>query len=592
MAFDVLQKRHSGLYWYLVTLPSVRSPNYIDVINRLCSELAEESAESKGRFTTSRLGDRLQELAKESPGDQVWRALSYACKYHMSDSGPFAYGPYAPMFVIPNGDNLHRVFPVPLDQVESELLDVWAVYASNETLHPMPRARMADLLWVRKHGDRGKWIKVAVEAYKKAAEIPEVEMVERGEMLARAVAICQESRSQDANLKAGTLATLAGLAKESVDSSVDSFGVAGRALIVLIDAGYPCEAILTDAMRKFDSDPWRASDLRALAIKASPDQATQRQLQAERIEVFESAADLSAGTRRVSLLEHARSIASSVDDSSEVERLNGLIQRTDIQGDMRRIEASSTIDESIIRSVVEPITGDDALPDALSRFAQHLTPNLSDEVMEQNMGQMAETAPLTTLIDRVHFGPDGTAVYLPSGSAERHLADIGQQRAQVIVFSAGLFGQPVLQDLDKRYGMGPLNLAACFSPVMPQEAVDTIIAAHERWQAQDHHSAVALLWPAIERIARSVCLPHGLTTASWKSASFPRTRPLGQLLKELAPHIEDNYAKYLDAALVDGWALNLRNLYAHRHSPSVDHGIAYGILFHTVCVLRHISSSI
>jgi hypothetical protein len=569
----------------------MRSSNYTHVINRACSELAEESARDDGHFTTSRLGDRLQEIVKESPDDLVRRALSFACNYHMGEGGPFAYGPYEPMFVFPQGGDQYNVFPLPLDQVGTEVLDVWAGYASDEALHPIPRARMADLLWVRKHGDRAKWIKVAVEAYTVAAAIPEVHVVERGHMLARAVAICQESRNQDEELKADALGALAGLARETIDSPGDSFGVVARALIALIDAGYPCEEIFADAMRKYDSDPWRASDLRALAIKASPEQANQRRLQAERIRAFESAADLAAGLRRVSLLEDARSVASSIGDSSEVERLSGLIQRTDIQSDMERVEVSSTIEEEDIRAVIEPITGDDTLAEALDRFAQYLTPDLSVEAMEQQMSELAEAAPLQTLIGRMHFGPDGIAVSLPSGSPERHTADIGHQRAQVIICWSGLFGQPALQDLDKRYGMGPSNLVACFSPVMPQEAVDAIVASHEHWRARDYRSAVAVLWPAIEQMVRSVCLASGLTTASWKSASFPRTRSLGELLKDLAPHIDNDYASYLDAALVDGWALNLRNLYAHGYTPGVDHGIAYGILFHVVCVLRQICNA-
>lgn len=569
----------------------MQSSNYMHVINRACSELAEESAGDDGHFTTSSLGDRLQEIAKEFPDDQVWRALSIACNYHMDKGGPFAYGPYAPVFVIPKGGDRYSVFPLPLDQVETEVLDVWAVCASDEALHPIPRARMADLLWVRKHGDRAKWIKVAVAAYTVAAAIPEVHVVERGHMLARAVAICQESRNQDENLKADALAALAELTQESIDSPVDSFGVVARALIALIDAGYPCEEILADAMRKYDSDPWRASDLRALAIKASPEVADHRRLQAERIQAFESAADLAAGLRRVSLLEEARSIASSIGDSREIERLNGLIQRTDFRGDMERVEVSSTIEEEDIRAVIEPITGDDTLSEALDRFAQHLTPDLSVEAMERIVSGLAEAAPLQAFSGRLHLGPEGTAVSLPSGSPERHTADIGHQRAQEIAFSAGFFGQLVLEDMHKRYGMGPSDLVACFSPVMPREAVDAIVAAHEHWQARDNRSAVAVLWPAIEQVVRSVCLAHGLTTASWKSASFPRTRPLGELLEDLAPHIDDDYARYLHAALVDGWALNLRNLYAHGHTPSVDHGIAYGILFHIVCVLRQISNA-
>lgn len=558
----------------------------------MCSELAELNAQGDRPFITSKLGDRLQELSKESPGDQVWRALSYACNYHLGGSGPFAYGPYAPMFVLPKDGDQYSVFPTPLDRIESDVLGVWAAHASVEEMHPMPRARIADLLWVRKYGDRAKWIKIAVGAHMMAAAIPEVHMVERGEMLGRAVAICQESGNQDSKLRADALTALAELAEESISSTDERFGVVARALMTLMGAGYPCEALLAAAMRKYDSDPWRASDLRALAIKASTGQHEQRRLQAERIEAFENTADQALGLRRVALLENARSIASSIGDHGEVERLNGLIQRTDVEGDMKSVEFSAAIDEDVMRTVFESIVGDDSLSEALDRFAQYLTPNLSDEVMEQIMSEIAQTAPLQTLIGRVAFGPDGTAVSLPSGSPERRTADIGRHRAQKIVCSAGLLGQPVLRDLDERYGMGSSNLIAGFGPVMPQESVDAIVAAHERWQARDNRSAVALLWPAIEQIVRGLCLALGLTTASRQSASFPRTRTLGELLKDLAPHMDDTYATYLDAALVDGWALNLRNLYAHGHASGVDHGMAYGILFHIVCALRQISSSI
>lgn len=568
------------------------SPNYIDVINRMCSELAEVSLQGDRPFTTSTLGDRLQELSKESPGDRVWRALSYACNYHLGGSGPFTFGPYEPMFVFPADGNQYNVFPEPLDRVESDLLEVWAVHANAEEMHPMPRARIADLLWVRRHGDRAKWIEVAVGAYTTAAAIPEVHVVERGAMLSRAVAICQESRNQDSRLRADALTALAELVEESISSTDERFGVVAGALTTLIDAGYPCEMLIASAIRKYDSDPWRASDLRALAIKAKPDQDYQQRLQAERIEAFENAADQAVGLRRVALLENARSIASSINDRGEVERLSGLIQRVDVERDMESMEVSATIDEDVMRTVIEPVVGDDNLSEALGRLAQDLTPNLSDEAMEQIMSKIAQTAPLQTLIDRMTFGPDGTAVSLPSGSPERRKSDIGRLRAQEITCSAGLFGQPILQDLDERYGMSPSALVACFGPVMPQEAVDAIVAAHERWQARDHRSAVALLWPAIEQILRGLCLSLGLTTASRRSVSFPRTRSLQELLKDLAPHIGENHERYLDAALVDGWALNLRNLYAHGHTPGVDHGMAYSILFHIVCVLRQIGSSI
>ena len=258
-----------------------------------------------------------------------------------------------------DGDE-YSVFPPSLERVDTDVLDIWAVHASDEALHPMPRARLADLLWIRRHGgEQRKWIKTAVEMNIKAAAVPEVDVVERGNMLARAVAICQESNNQDKELKADALVALAELAQESIDSAEDLYGVAARALTVLVDAEHSCETILADAIRKYDPDPWRASDLRALAIKASPDEASKHRLRAERVKGFEEAADLNTGVRRVSLLENARSVALSAGDNKEVERLNGLIQRTDTQGDMKQLEVSLAIDDKDIRSVVEPITGDD-----------------------------------------------------------------------------------------------------------------------------------------------------------------------------------------------------------------------------------------
>ena len=321
----------------------VQSLNYIGVTNRLCSDLVAASAGSGKQFTMSELGGRLQDLAKESPDDETWSALSHACNYIMNGLGrDFAYGPYAPMCVFPEGEQTVRVFPAPLGRVESDMLDVWAACANDEALHPIPRARLADLLWIRKHGDTRKWINVAVDGYMEGAAILEVHIVERGKMLARAVAICQESNNQDLQRKEAALTALAELALEAIGSTDDSFGVVGRALIALIDAGHPCEEIFTAAMRKYDGNPNRASDLRVLAMKATP--ADRQRLQAERIKAFEDAADQVDGLLRVSLLENARSVASSTGNSKEVDRLNELIQRTDINRNVEWVEVPHTFD--------------------------------------------------------------------------------------------------------------------------------------------------------------------------------------------------------------------------------------------------------
>ena len=242
-------------------------------------------------------GTVFKTLPKGLPMDLVWRALSYACNYYVGGRGPFVFGPYSPKWAGPNENGQHRVFPKPLDRVETDLLEIWADSAGAEELHPMPRARLADLLWVRKRGDKKTWIKTAVEMFVEAAAIPEIVVSERGDMLARAVAIVKESNNQHKELQAEALTALAGLARESIDSAVDLYGVTARALFVLVDTEYPCETILADAIQKYGSDPWRASDLYTAAIKATPDEAPKRRLEAKRVKVFEDAADLDTGLR-------------------------------------------------------------------------------------------------------------------------------------------------------------------------------------------------------------------------------------------------------------------------------------------------------
>ena len=560
--------------------------NYIDVTNQLCSEMVAASADSDSQCRISKLGNRLQALAKESPDDETWRALSNACNYHTNGSGPLAHGPYAPMFVFPEGEHHVSVFPTPLDRVEPDILDVWVECANDDTLHPMPRARLADLLWVRKHGNRGKWINVAVDAYTTCAAIPEVHIVERGNMLARAVAICEESNNQDPDRKDAALTALADLARTVIDSDSDSFGVAARALDALIDAGYRCEDIVTDAMRKYDADPYRASDLRVIAMKAAPDKADEARLQAERVEAFEDAADQVDGLMRVTLLENARSVASSAGDNETVDRLNGLIQNTDTEGEMEQLEMSVSIDEETMQRIVEPITGDDTLSDALDRFARQVMPDVSDETMKQDLRDLADAHPLQTLMSRMRIGRDGSVVSLPSGSDERIAADIGDLRKQKIVFEVGFVGHAVLRDLERRYGMTGPGLVDCFSSVIPQASVDKIVVAHRHFKDDEDHSAVAVLWPAIEQIMRHVCLAHDLPTASRETTSFPQTRSLGPMLEDLAEHLDNRTVAYLRAVLIDGWSLNLRNNYAHGHPADMDDSTAYVMLFHVVCVLR------
>lgn len=59
------------------------------------------------------------------------------------------WGPYGPMLELTDG----RVYPMPLKDIPDDSLDLWDDAVRSST-HPAVKARLHDLLWERRFGDR------------------------------------------------------------------------------------------------------------------------------------------------------------------------------------------------------------------------------------------------------------------------------------------------------------------------------------------------------------------------------------------------------------------------------------------------------
>ena len=571
----------------LTTLPLVVVPDNActPVVNDVCAELSKVGEWPEVGLMVSDVGDRLGQL-DESPDEQASKALVVACQFglgYVDDEDPFSCGPYSPKAVLRQGDQI-LASPLP-GEVGDEMLEVWAAYADDESLHPLVRARLADLLWVRKHSDRGRWAQLAIETYVESA-VPEVWICERFDGLARAVDICREANRQD--LMVEPLDALAALAQEALDAPTDLYGPAASALIVLAHNGRPCAEMLDVAMGRYDSDPWRASELRALAIKTAKDSDTKRRLHEERIQAFEDEAGRSTGLRRIRLLQLAQDAARESGIKGEVGRLAGLIQSTDPRGDMEQIEVSTTIDQAEVQSGIDDIVGDDTLAQALTRFAELMAPDLDPERIDEQLARLAEAAPLQHIIGKIQIGPDNSVVHLPSGSELRREADRGGIARDKILWAFSIIGVPTLQAIHARYRVDRESLSTCLIGAgIPQSSADVAAASFERWAEGDYRSAVSALVLDVERMVRAICRAHGITIITSAADDAPGTRSLGPLIEDLAPHIETRYAQYLRSALVDKWSLNLRNRHAHGHGQPDQ--LDYAILFHIVCVLRELA---
>ena len=539
------------------------------------------------RFAMTVLHNHLNEFARENPQDARLRALVDGCAYCLTnpergDIG--ADGPFAPMFVLPDDTSGKvRVYPRPLGDVDDDVLGAWAELAADVSLHPLVRARLADLLWVRRHQPTRRWFQAAVEAYVQVAD-SDAEIVEIEAGLRRAVSICDEANRSD--LRREPLAALERLARRTLSESIGLYGVCGRVLQTLAASGWPLAELLKDALTKYGSDPRRKSELLEIAIGASGDGDEIKRLRLEQIAVHEAAAEACTGLLRVSHLDTARQIATTAGLIQHEKRLTTMIERTDTTDDLHTVETTTEIDAAEVHAEAARIVGDDNLVSALLRFAQ-IVPTGDPEQSREFATKLASEHPLRSLMTRLEFGPEGGVTHKPADHQDRIEDELGQYDAMAIMFFADLTARHFLHALRDRYGpdLRPA-LRDCFAaaPAVSPDQADRIANALGHWASEDGIAAGSVIADAVEPLVRGVCRQLGISV----TRTDGRVRSLSSLLKDLGPRLGSARTRYLQAALVDPRSLNLRNRAAHGLDPVVPR-YQFPVFFHVACLLMCVS---
>ena len=560
---------------------------YTAAINAACQAIAA----SGGPVRLHQVHDRLRQIAKASPDDAAWEHLAEACAYSLgvsltSGSG----GPYAPEWEMRDGEQW-RIYPPHLETRDASVLDDWQRCAADDALHPLVRARLADLLWVRKASQPPLWHKIAIDSYLAAASDPQLEMVDREEGLRRAVQIATESNQDTAD----ALSALAKLAGEALARG-GLFGVVGRSLQALVDNKHPCAQLLDDTEQQHSTDPHQCDIVLLLKRQASQSPDEQRILDQQRMQAFADAADAVDGLLRLAHLERARSIAREAGLHQEAERLSGLMERTSLEGDLKPVEASIEIDKQAVDGFIADTLGSGGLTDALRRLGRtQMVADLEDAA--ESVAAVTQAAPLMSLCTVLNVGDGGAVTEIPSGTPERLNYELGCDAAMSIQMYTHLFGKPVLAALQRQHHPTAEGIAGHFANAgIPGHLARRIGLSCTHWASSDFESAVSVLWPVLEPAVRSICGATGITTTETRvrSSGKPPTggaRALRPLLDELGAHLPPAMTRYLTAVLVDMYALNLRNRLAHGLVDELDEAL-YVVLFHTACVLAVISEAV
>lgn len=570
-----------------VTSESSNTSTYIEVVTQVCERLDSEKDRS---FTIHSVHDRLHALSKEKPDDAMLRTLAHACGYHMelvARDNPYACGVFAPMWEIPQ-ENGVSVFPVPLDRVEADVLDLWSALASEDALPPIVRARLADLLWTRRHRGPVPWFRVAVPAYLDLADT-NVHIVERSDGLQRAAGICREAKQRD--LLDQVLDAVDGLVQESLSRTDDEFGIVIRGLSVLVDNGYDCAELVAVASALYSDSPWQISSLRELSIKIATSDSQREKLQSERVGAFEAAADAADGLPRSALLTTALEFAESAGLTADAQRVRNKLENTDALADARTIEVTQPIDLEGIREEIGALLGTGDLREALLRYGM-LVPVDDPEQTLRAIAAERNEYPLQSLFTHIHFGPHGSATVLPSGHEMRDDADVGQRDAMSIGIFASTSGSIAMDEIQRRYDPRADDVAECIqNEIISPQLAERIARSYERWRDDDYTSAVAVLTPAIEEAVRNICRRRGINVTRRRATSIQSSeaRTLGPLLDDLQGFLGPARHRYLQAALVDRWSLNLRHTEAHglNAEPTAEQ---YVVLFHIACVLMLVAT--
>ena len=538
---------------------------YVAAINAACEGIAA----SDGSVRLRNLHDNLNQLAHASPEDAVWKHLAEACAYRLgvpltSDVG----GPYSPDVELRNGEQW-LIYPPHLETRDDNVLATWQLCAVDHDLHPLVRARLADLLWTRDVARPPLWHKIAVDSYLASASDSQLEMVDREAGLRRAVQIATETNQDTADV----LIALANLAGEALTAPKQRPAVVIRSIKTLAANGYDCDPLIEAAAQAYCGDPHLRAAVAAVAALVAVDPAERERHQREQVAALETEADGAAGLRRVHFLNQAREAAVHAKLRGAERRLTALIEGTDTAADWRTIEVSAEIDPAELDEWVQHVVRDDSLAAALSRFGS-ATPISGIDAPES----LAVALGSLSLFDE----HGGVTTYR---AGDRHRAEIaaGQTDAGDIDAFVQCLGSRTLRSLHERYGPDEAQITAAFScRAVPEQLAQRIAISYCRWAAGDYTSAVAVIFPTVEALARAVCVAAG-SPATTPTRDTGNLRRLPDLLAEIAPWVGETRSRYLRSALTDRFSLQLRHKLAH--GLGAYNEAEYIVLFHILCLL-------
>ena len=468
-----------------------------------------------------------------------------------------------------------------IKDVEPVWLAVWAKALPVATL-PILKARLADLLWEARYGDRpDAFARQAAASYAKAASSVWEDSSRKSDSNRRAAAVRCLRRARDLaraiNLDPGAL-DLPRTARNALagELSCDPSDIRLPAATDLFEI---CESMTSDAdlgildkplarILAFASDSplhweWQLDcELAVAKRRCEPaENVVTRHVQAKLV----AAKEAKDYVHRMRLLDFAEAQMSRARDPA----LSLEVRREMEATEMPMVEAkfSVPLPAEAMEAMMADIVRDDSAANALERLALTSPIAWSDEQISAQIQEMSDHAQFLDMVSIRTLDVLGNAT--SSVRTDERRAELKERwvRTQSMLFSAATITGLALTRIRDRYrgDDGVPDLAGFFAAAWPDSwIVDGLCRAFQHHFNGLHEEAVMLALRRIEWIARDLLAAcGGVTTTPMQGDRPGGVKGLGDILRALREHLDPDFATWLDLALTNPTAINLRGRYFH-----------------------------
>lgn len=536
------------------------------------------------------VADQLRKAVSDDPENPLLPFI-YAFSYDYVEDPEVErrerWGPYAPMIELADG----RVFPPPLEMIDENMIDAWTqVYEQSDS--PIVRARLGDLLWLRKIGDRP-------DLYARSAISSNNELgggnwneLYRAYCLIRAFELSREIGDQE--LQRNIVERLLMATQDSIKSEEPKPGVTLRLLQPLLDLTEHeqpniLNEIIDTSFEVYADNPWILDSLFNIKAKRIPDQKQQLRTRFDQVKRWIEEAENSDGIIRMHNYQHALEITRNYGLNDLADEIRRTIQgiRPD-ELDLKEVTVSTEIPYEEVNRFIEAFIDKDDWRNSLSRFGAYGPPSGDHAENIREVTQQMHDHPLQFLITRTIYSENNFPI-MTAQTEEEHLeiALIQHEMMGISIFGT-LEAPKILSRIqNENDAITQTELVEFFTTPLITEDVAESIANSVNWYFEGEYEVSGhLLVPKIEVIIRNLARELGLAIFREPVGSTPgQVIPLGALLNNLRGKLDESWRRYFVNLLTNPIGMNLRNRICHGLIEQVTRSDV-ALLIHAACNLR------